>query len=101
MRSKTNRMEKAVSGLHHAKLLLVLNRLNRKARNSMSTPYRRYARFVSQSLLPAAALGVFFLAPSAALGAQSVPPALESPAAQPPQTGPPGEKLVGMPQVHD
>src|SRR3981081_588205 len=67
----------------------------------MSAPYRRYARLISQSLLPAAALGVFFLAIPAALVAQSVPPALESPAAQPPQTGPHGEKLVGMPKFHD
>ena len=67
----------------------------------MSTPYRRYARLISQSLLPASALGIVFLATPAALGAQSVPPALESPAAQPPQTGPHGEKLVGMPKFHD
>src|SRR5258705_11190957 len=66
----------------------------------MSAPDRRYARFVSQPLLPAPALGVFFLALPAALVAQSVPPALESPAAQPPQTGPHGEKIVGMPKFH-
>ena len=67
----------------------------------MSAPYRRYARFVSKSLLPAAALGAFFLALAAALIAQSVPPALEFPAAQPPQTGPHGEKFIGMPKFHD
>ena len=67
----------------------------------MAAPCRRYARFVSQSLLPAAALDIFFVALPAALVAQSVPPALESPAAQPPQTGPHGEKLVGMPKFHD
>src|SRR5260370_29846171 len=67
----------------------------------MSAPHRRYARFVSPLLLPATALGVFFLALPAALGAQSVPPALQSPAAQPPQTGPHGEKFVGMPKFHD
>ena len=33
--------------------------------------------------------------------AQSVPPALESPAARPPQVGPHGEKLLGMPKFHD
>ena len=42
----------------------------------------------------------FSFAP-AALTAQSVPPALESPAAGPPQTGPHGEKLSGMPKFHD
>ena len=30
-----------------------------------------------------------------------MPVALESPAAQPPQTGPHGEKFVGMPKFHD
>jgi hypothetical protein len=38
---------------------------------------------------------------TAALIAQSVPSALESPAAQPPQLGPHGEKLPGMPKFHD
>jgi Domain of Unknown Function (DUF1080) len=36
-----------------------------------------------------------------ALSAQSVPAALESPAAQPPQLGLHGEKLSGMPKFHD
>ena len=35
------------------------------------------------------------------LQAQSVPPALESPAARPPVTGSNGEKLIGMPKFHD
>jgi len=35
------------------------------------------------------------------LAAQSVPPALEAPAAGPPQVGANGEKLVGMPKFHD
>jgi hypothetical protein len=35
------------------------------------------------------------------LSAQSVPPALESPPAGPPATGPNGEKLPGMPKFHD
>ncbi|MDE3196499.1 MAG: DUF1080 domain-containing protein [Acidobacteriota bacterium] len=35
------------------------------------------------------------------LAAQSVPPALESPAAQPPRVGPNGEKYIGMPRFHD
>ncbi len=33
--------------------------------------------------------------------AQSVPPALESPAARPPLVGSHGEKLLGMPKFHD
>ena len=65
----------------------------------MSASYRPYPRFVRRSVLPAAALGVFFLALPAALIAQSVPPALESPAARPPQTGPHGEKLAGYAEV--
>ena len=36
-----------------------------------------------------------------ALFAQSVPPALESPPVRPPQIGPHGEKLPGMPKFHD
>jgi hypothetical protein len=67
----------------------------------MSLSYRPHARFVCSSLLPAAALGVFFLGLPAMLAAQSVPPALESPAARPPQTGSQGEKLLGMPTFHD
>jgi hypothetical protein len=56
---------------------------------------------IPQSPLQAAVLAVFFLSLPAALIAQSVPPALESPAARPPQTGPNGEKLIGMPKFHD
>ncbi len=52
------------------------------------------------SLLAALALGATLLSP--ALHAQGViPPALESPAARPPTTGPNGEKLPGMPKFHD
>jgi len=36
-----------------------------------------------------------------ALTAQTVPPALESPPAGPPETGPHGEKLAGMPKFHE
>ena len=36
-----------------------------------------------------------------ALRAQSVPPALASPPAGPPESGPHGEKLPGMPRFHD
>jgi hypothetical protein len=67
----------------------------------MSASYHPYPRFVRQSVLSAAALGVFSLAFPAAIVAQSVPPALEAPAARPPQTGPHGEKLLGMPKFHD
>jgi hypothetical protein len=63
----------------------------------MSTPCRPYHRFVRQSVLPAAALALFAFT----LTAQFVPPALDSPAARPPQVGPHGEKLVGMPRFHN
>src|ERR1700730_458487 len=59
------------------------------------------SRFARQPLLLNAALGVLCLAFPVALLAQSVPPALESPPARPPQTGPNGEKFVGMPKFHD
>ncbi len=45
------------------------------------------------------ALSLLALAP--VLLAQSVPPALESPPVRPPQTGPNGEKYIGMPKFHD
>src|ERR1039457_1290218 len=68
----------------------------------MPISHRHSKHLLPQSMLPAAAaLGVIFLTIPAALIAQSVPPALESPAAQPPQTGPHGEKIVGMPKFHD
>jgi hypothetical protein len=54
----------------------------------MPASYRPYTRFVRQSLLLAASLNGVFLALPAALNAQSVPPALESPAQGPSQTGP-------------
>ena len=66
----------------------------------MSASYRPYTRFVRPSVLLAAALNIAFLALPAALTAQSVPPALESPASGPPQTGPHGEKLRGFPKFH-
>jgi hypothetical protein len=64
----------------------------------MPASYRPSARAVHHSLLWAASLLIVL---PAALIAQSVPPALESPAAGPPQTGPNGEKLAGMPKFHD
>ena len=67
----------------------------------MFTSYRPYARFVCHSLLPSAALGILSLVLPAVITAQSVPPALEAPAAEPPRTGVLGEKLLGMPKFHD
>jgi hypothetical protein len=66
----------------------------------MFASYRAHPRFVRQSVLPAATLGISFLSVPVVLMAQSVPPALESPAARPPQVGPHGEKLLGMPKFH-
>ena len=65
---------------------------------ALSRPCPRLHR---RALLSALALAVVSLALPAALSAQSVPPALESPPARPPQTGAHGEKLVGMPKFHD
>jgi len=67
----------------------------------MPASHRPYPRFVRQSVLPVATLGISFLSVPVALMAQTVPPALESPAARPPQVGPNGEKLIGMPKFHD
>ncbi len=75
-----------------------LNLSDWKGENFMSASYRSRIRFVCQILLPAA---VVFLTLALALTAQTVPPALESPAAGPPSTGPHGEKLPGMPKFHD
>ena len=66
----------------------------------MLASYRPYPRFVRRSVLPAARLGIFLLSVPVVLLAQSVPPALESTAARPPQVGPHGEKLLGMPKFH-
>jgi hypothetical protein len=85
------------------KLLVFLNHANPHPGDCMSAPYRPH--FLHPSALPAALLAampaIFLLALPAALIAQSAPPALESPPARPPQTGPHGEKLVGMPKFHD
>jgi len=67
----------------------------------MPASHRPYPRFIRQSVLPVATLGISFLSVPVALMAQTVPPALESPAARPPQVGPNGEKLIGMPKFHD
>jgi len=45
--------------------------------------------------------GCLLLVPFAGLMAQVVPPALEAPAVQPPQVGPHGETVPGMPKFHD
>lgn len=46
------------------------------------------------------AVGIFLMQPGS-LTAQTVPPALESPPVAPPQTGPHGEKIPGMPKFHE
>jgi 3-keto-disaccharide hydrolase len=58
-------------------------------------------RLVRSMSLPSAVLLVLSLTIPATLLAQTVPPALESPAARPPTTGSNGEKLLGMPKFHD
>jgi hypothetical protein len=58
-------------------------------------------RFVGSPFTRTAALGVLLAASTGAIMAQTVPPALESPAAQPPLIGPHGEKIPGMPKFHD
>src|SRR5579862_8027962 len=54
-------------------------------------------RFCLLAIVP---LGLLIALPTV-LQSQSVPRSLESPPAQPPQTGPHGEKLPGMPKFHD
>ena len=66
----------------------------------MFASHRAYSHVFRQSVLPAAALSLFFLSTPVVVMAQSVPPGLESPAARPPQVGPHGETLVGMPKFH-
>jgi hypothetical protein len=80
---------------------MFLKRFEREARKSMSESSRTYARLVLAFLMPAAALTVISPTLPARLSAQSVPPALVSPAVGPPETGSHGEKLVGMPKFHD
>jgi hypothetical protein len=58
-------------------------------------------RLVGGSFVAIAAVGLSFMAMPGLLVAQTVPPALESPAARPPQTGSKGETLIGMPKFHD
>lgn len=65
----------------------------------MLSSYSLRINSVHQRVLIAATLSLMVIATT--LRAQSVPAALESPAAQPPQSGPHGEKLPGMPKFHD
>jgi len=67
----------------------------------MSAFDRFDSRFVLESILLNTALGILALVLPAAALAQSVPAALESPPARPPQMGSNGEKLIGMPKFHD
>lgn len=67
----------------------------------MSASYQPSTRLFRRWFLSPCALIAISLALSAKLTAQSVPPALASPAAGPPVIGPNGEKLAGMPKFHD
>ena len=60
-------------------------------------------RLTTLSFTRFACLSAAFLLAAAAstLHAQAVPPALEAPAARPPQAGPNGQVLPGMPKFHD
>ena len=51
--------------------------------------------------IPTLVVSWLLAAHSLVVAAQTVPPALESPPAGPPEAGPHGEKLVGMPKFHD
>lgn len=67
----------------------------------MATPRNSCSPFVRAVLVPSAILYAALLALTAGLSAQTVPAALVSPPAGPPQTGSNGEKLTGMPRFHD
>jgi hypothetical protein len=67
----------------------------------MTASDRHDSRVVRMSFPLKITAGVLFLAFPAPVFAQSVPPALESPPARPPQIGSNGEKLIGMPKFHD
>src|SRR5579885_1943838 len=67
--------------------------------NFLPFPRPRYLFFPRR--LFALPFSCLCLAVPAAVFGQSVPPALESAPARPPQIGPHGEKLVGMPKFHD
>jgi hypothetical protein len=75
----------------------------------MAASHRFPACLVRHAGSPAAARTILFMAfltvlpialPVTLIG-QIVPPALESPAAGPPQTGSEGQKLIGMPKFHE
>jgi len=61
----------------------------------------RCGHVVRRSMVPSALLGLVLLGIANAGVAQSVPPALESSPAGPPQTGSQGQKLIGMPKFHE
>jgi hypothetical protein len=63
----------------------------------MSVSSRLFFPVACRAMLAVATLSAF----ACTLPAQTVPPALESPAARAPVTGPNGEKLPGMPKFHD
>jgi hypothetical protein len=67
----------------------------------MPASFRFHIRFLRSLLPPLTALNVSILVFSPAVLPQSVPPALESPPARPPQVGPDGQKFIGMPMFHD
>ena len=63
--------------------------------------YCRATAVVRWSTMTRVALGVVLSGVAAGVGAQTVPPALESPPAGPPATGSQGQKLIGMPKFHE
>jgi hypothetical protein len=67
----------------------------------MTTSNRRHTFSACRLCLLAIVPLGFVIALPTFLSAQSVPRSLESLPAQPPQTGPRGEKLPGMPKFHD
>jgi len=80
---------------------MFLKRFDRKVRNSMPKSTCIYVRLALPFVMSAAVQSVCFNAFPARLSGQSVPPALVSPPAGPPEPGPHGEKLIGMPKFHD
>jgi hypothetical protein len=82
------------------KLACILGR-HREGQSPMLALNPRFVRVFRQPLPVSFALVVFLLLCGGALAAQEVPPALKSPPAGPPQTGPNGEKLIGMPKFHE
>src|SRR6476646_8077766 len=67
----------------------------------MTTSNRQHTFSALRLRLSTMVLLASLIALATILSAQSVPRSLESPPAQPPQTGPHGEKLPGMPKFHN